>query len=660
MNNSKTIAVCCSTLRELSVLEPMDAICRTANENGYNVHIYQAFEELESDSEVSIGEKSVFELIDYDQICGMIIFGERIKSTETIREIIDKSKAKGIPVVSLDQKNEGCFNVTYDYADAFEQIVRHLVEYHKFKRFFVMAGIKDNPFSDERLDVVRKVFDDNGLTLKDDDIAYGGFWADPTKAAMEEFLDSKRELPEAFIAFNDTMAITVIDELQQHGYNVPDDVVVTGFDGIVLAENFIPRITTAKQQFDKGGSTAVELIINSIKGDETGSHDISIPFAVNIRQSCGCCGLDITGVTSNFCDLFAEFDECKRFGTYMDRMSRTMIAKDDIQGLISESSGYSVFLDCHDYINMCVRKSFLRKDIDFYEKACSDNISLANGTEEDSVLLFRTEQKNYIETEKNCFATKSLLPDLDEWNSKVKNSLIFSLHAGEDIYGHMVVDYKIGNRDTYKTKMYANKICSAMFLLTQKSLLKNTNRELLLTKDRLEEMYIKDPLTGIYNRRGFYQKYGDSIEEKSGGYVTVISVDLDKLKPINDNFGHKEGDFAIKALGEALAEVVGHQGIYARFGGDEFVAMLFSDEYEPDIDKRLYSEMVDILNKKKCSGNKEYDIQCSLGAVQKEFRKDIDIENMISQSDKLLYMMKRKHHEENRIRTQKYRLKRRV
>lgn len=666
MNNisekNKTIAVCCATLRELSVLEPMDAICQRANDYGYNVQIFQSFEEMDGNMEIYTGEKSVFELIDYDSICGLIIFGERIKDKIVISELIKNAKAHNIPVVSLDQRNDGCVNVLYDYSDAFEQIVKHLVEYHKFKRFLVMAGIKDNPFSDERLNAVRKVFDSNGLTLRDEDIYYGGFWADPTIAAMNEFFESGREIPEAVIAFNDAMAISVIDMLQSRGYKVPDDVVVTGFDGISLADAFIPKLTTAKQQFDKAGEIAVDIILKNLNNEKIESRDVSIPFAMKIQQSCGCHRVNLAGVTGNICDLYYEFDTCKRFGTYMDYMTRSMTSKDSIEGLISAVDGYFVFVDSHDYINICVNKAFLKDDDGFYQKRCELINDLESYDEDDRVVILSNYRENGFEenAQRCCIKKTELLPNLDAWNQKVKNSIIFTLHAGEEIYGHMVVDYKIGNRDSYKTKMFVNKICTNMLLIRQRSLLENSNRELTLLTNKLEEMYILDPMTGINNRRGFYQKYEEALATKKPEYITVISVDLDKLKPINDTYGHKEGDFAIKSLSEALAEYVGDNGIYARFGGDEFVALLFSDNEDNNIADTIYKDISSRLEAKKASENKEYDIECSLGAVQVKYSDMLDIEPLISKSDKLLYKMKRKHHENSLKTASKYRVTKRV
>lgn len=643
--NNKTIAICCSTLRELSVLEPMDAICKRANELGFCVQIFSSFEEIAGDMEVYLGEESVFDLINYGKICGIIIFGERIKNVDLINSLIQKANEHNIPAISFDSTFNNCYNITFDYADAFEDVVRHLVEYHKLKKFFVMAGLKNNSFSDERLDVVKKVLNEHGLDLSDNDIAYGQFWETPTKEAMEKFFDEGHELPDAFIAMNDTMATVIVDEVQRHGYKVPEDVVVTGFDGIYLAEYSVPKITTAKQQFDVAGIKAVDIINDCITSNVIENYSTKVPFKMLIRQSCGCHGVDIAGVTANLRDLYSSFETSKRFSKFMDEMTRRMFARTDIYGFITESKGYSHFVDAHDRLLICINKEYLKVDENFYYNEISINSGISYDASKDMIVLVDTGNDSDKSYDMREFTKEDILPDIDEYQRKTKNMLISPIHVGEEIYGHIVMDYKPGDRNAYKTRMYANNLSTVLFAIKQQGMLSNSNRELIQTKNELEKMYITDSMTGIYNRRGFYRRFDEIKKSKTDEIATVISVDLDDLKNINDNYGHHEGDFAIKALGDVLADVVGSEGIYARFGGDEFVAIISNSEIDEDITQTLYEKFVYLLNNKKEVDSKPYQIKCSIGAIQIKWSDLDDIEMVIGNSDKLLYKMKKLHHE---------------
>ncbi|MFX8036078.1 GGDEF domain-containing protein, partial [Acinetobacter baumannii] len=62
------------------------------------------------------------------------------------------------------------------------------------------------------------------------------------------------------------------------------------------------------------------------------------------------------------------------------------------------------------------------------------------------------------------------------------------------------------------------------------------------------------------------------------GQFTLAIFDLDRFKPINDNYGHTAGDAALKAFASLLRKVVGEKGIVGRIGGDEFVVLFTEPE----------------------------------------------------------------------------------
>ena len=96
-----------------------------------------------------------------------------------------------------------------------------------------MAGLPDNPFSIERVDAYRRVLKEHQIPFEEDHVLYGEFWEAPAKRALRSYLDAGGEVPEAFICANDTMAVTVCDELVERGVRVPQDCIVTGFDGFL-------------------------------------------------------------------------------------------------------------------------------------------------------------------------------------------------------------------------------------------------------------------------------------------------------------------------------------------------------------------------------------------------------------------------------------------
>jgi diguanylate cyclase (GGDEF)-like protein len=100
------------------------------------------------------------------------------------------------------------------------------------------------------------------------------------------------------------------------------------------------------------------------------------------------------------------------------------------------------------------------------------------------------------------------------------------------------------------------------------------NEALHAAREKLEAMARVDPLTSSLNRHAFYSMVeGDRTSGAASGCVAV--VDLDALKPINDTFGHAAGDAAIRAVARAVRQVVRADDLVFRWGGDEFLVVLF-------------------------------------------------------------------------------------
>ena len=85
-----------------------------------------------------------------------------------------------------------------------------------------------------------------------------------------------------------------------------------------------------------------------------------------------------------------------------------------------------------------------------------------------------------------------------------------------------------------------------------------------------------DGLTGMLNHRMFYETLEVELRrtQRYGGKLSIIMIDIDNLKPINDNYGHRAGDMAIKQIARRISACIRQIDIAARYGGDEFAVIL--------------------------------------------------------------------------------------
>lgn len=109
-------------------------------------------------------------------------------------------------------------------------------------------------------------------------------------------------------------------------------------------------------------------------------------------------------------------------------------------------------------------------------------------------------------------------------------------------------------------------------------------------QQRLATLAMHDPLTGLYNRRGFYGyvRQWTSWSTRYGRPLGILLVDIDRFKSINDEFGHPQGDDALRLISAALCQAVRTSDVVGRYGGDEFAILA------PETDAE---ELVGLMNR---------------------------------------------------------------
>ena len=105
-----------------------------------------------------------------------------------------------------------------------------------------------------------------GLRIQDEDIIFGRWSQDPTKTQVIKWVDEHGGLPDAFICANDLMALGVYDALEELGYHVPDDVLVTGFDNIKVSRDMQPPLATVSRDWHAMGQKAMQLLPGQDRG----------------------------------------------------------------------------------------------------------------------------------------------------------------------------------------------------------------------------------------------------------------------------------------------------------------------------------------------------------------------------------------------------------
>ncbi len=176
----------------------------------------------------------------------------------------------------------------------------------------------------------------------------------------------------------------------------------------------------------------------------------------------------------------------------------------------------------------------------------------------------------------------------------------------------------------------------------------STQKKLALSASQLNEknkllnkLSITDVLTGINNRRGFLDSVKTQVNSQyhDGKHAMLVFADMDNLKQVNDLYGHKNGDFAIKSIADILIETFDEEDIIGRLGGDEFIAFAFLDD--PKRATLIRNAISEASKKLNDTCGKPYYIDISLGISTFVCSPTLNIEEVMHIADAALYENKK-------------------
>lgn len=225
-------------------------------------------------------------------------------------------------------------------------------------------------------------------------------------------------------------------------------------------------------------------------------------------------------------------------------------------------------------------------------------------------------------------------------------SVIVPIFTNEDHHGIFICNTDVSNFSSiYSTSLQLGAALKYITLLREQNIiqeqLKMSFNEIHEKNELLSHLSTSDELTGIYNRRGFMERveYYMNIPSNRGMKAILLFADMDSLKVVNDKFGHKDGDFALRNIANILTRSFGPHDVIGRIGGDEFVCFAFIDDsdYISEVQRKI-NEFSAELND---TCGKPYFIEMSVGVTEFVCTGEQKIEDLLSQADTALYSNKK-------------------
>lgn len=204
-------------------------------------------------------ENIIYALFDPGLFDGVIITAEAFMDISVLEDVIKSVRDSGITAVVIDGEIDGFMSVSSDDAGDMEQIAEHLISVHHFTDIDILAGKKDDPTSQHRINGCVRAFERHGTTIDPNKIHHGNYWTDSGEELAERYINGELPFPEAVICANDHMAYGLCDRLIEAGVDIPGRITVTGYDHTGGRLLHYPFLTTFRRSRREMGRRAVEL-----------------------------------------------------------------------------------------------------------------------------------------------------------------------------------------------------------------------------------------------------------------------------------------------------------------------------------------------------------------------------------------------------------------
>lgn len=238
-----------------------------------------------SDTLFNSQHATIFSYAFEDQLDAVIISVGSIYADpqcDSAKEVV--ARFSHIPIVTLCFEIDGCSCVRFDAESGIIELIDHLVHTHDCQKIAFLAGDENNDDSISRLNAYKKGLEKNGIPYNENYISFADFSIESYNK-VDELLDRFDGLPDAVCCANDRLASDVYKVLTRRGIAVGRDVIVTGYDNVVLSSALTPSLTTVNASPCSLGLHAARLAVDMVKKGLP-PQTISLKSQLILRESC--------------------------------------------------------------------------------------------------------------------------------------------------------------------------------------------------------------------------------------------------------------------------------------------------------------------------------------------------------------------------------------
>ena len=629
----KKIAVVLCGIEYSNQQELVQGMIQYQSEHGGSIHVFQCSGDHLQTGGHKRGAFQIFDLLNPQNYDGIILARETLHEKNMQRRVVERLRESGVPVISVGAKTEGMGCIEFDDYHAMSQMVRHVICEHGVRKLAYIDGPREYSDAAKRAQAYRDVLEEEGISFDSHWFFQGDYSVEAGIYVVSE-LDRMHRIPEAIICANDCMAAGAIMELQNRGYRVPEDIIVTGFDNVPVAKDNSPKITTVDCARKTMGYRACEYLMTKT-AKEIQELCVQIPTTQIYSESCGCESEgrdDGRELKRRLIRQTAKTkDYQKRMNEVFNSFMKSKKVKDFIQPVKEFVPGLGT--ECF-YIAFRDTDAFARRMVRSYGEKEPLQDAAWNEAEKERYRLPIAYEKgvvsSYGELEPGMLLPKECTADENVV------SFVMPIHYQEHFFGYCIIGYCDMVTEADLIKQWMLELGNAVESVLKKQILQNIT-------EKLDRMSAFDGLTGLYNRVGFqiqadkYKMYAKS----SGRSLYISFIDIDGLKKVNDTYGHHEGDWLIKTIAECLRKASREEEVCMRFGGDEFIVLGLenvADGRHLEFEQEFQNHIRQVNESQK----REYPVSASIGSYTIDDVEHTNLQIVIERADMEMYLRKKK------------------
>ncbi len=597
INGKWVIGLCISKLQELTRSDLVHHLHRQSRKLDMKLMVFNSFVDFFHHTSAETHSSYIYDLLQCDAVDAVVIHRQSFYDEQLVETIIARARYGGKPVILINGKHEGCFTVEGDYDQAYCSVLRHVFGEHGVTDTVFISGHESgNPASEERLSCYRKVLAEYGLPYKTENVYYGQFWQVPTEQAMEKIMENRTRPPQAVICANDSMARAACDWLRDRGWHVPNDVIVTGYDGLPQAELFTPELTTCAENPEGMAQCILEAVQAGIAGQAP--FTLHNPYQPIISESCGCPRIFRGDYRRMARHQYQTIANMEAHETQMFKSLDRIFHYNDVDSLYHILSG-TILPNSY----MCLKSDYLPNSLD-------ENRQSRPYRPEDILLVIPSYQNRDQVSDIDTIIARQLLPHPESWADRDTLSVLCPVYAQDDVCGYYVTEMDNVRENVHNLMRVHNTLNIAFNVCAERY------RHLSLRR-RMEKVALINQVTGMPNLKGAIQWYEDFRKDHTHLYLTLSVYGLPKYAYISENYGVTEAEEALRLTAECLKMANPRDCYLAHVAEDCFMVLNYYEsqlDVEPTINSSVaaFYGQIEAYNKESA---KEYYVEVNAGCT---------------------------------------------